>query len=226
MKIKFITVSILIFVLCLGFSTQTEGEFKKPEQQLKESFLQTGDEQIKEIVIENIEQKKDLEEAKMPKYNISLSKELQEYTWNLCNEYKLSYEMVLSLIYQESRFNPKAINYNSNNTYDSGITQINSKYLKYHCKLVGIDYKNFDVFNPYQAIELTVKLLNYYKEHWKEKGFDSEEELFDLVLGSYNMGMSSMHKKIKTSRSLSNKYSRIVLKHKLDLEKYGEFKTK
>jgi soluble lytic murein transglycosylase-like protein len=35
---------------------------------------------------------------------------LQKFAYDLSNENNISYELVLSVLYNESRFNPKAIN--------------------------------------------------------------------------------------------------------------------
>lgn len=40
----------------------------------------------------------------MPEYDIPLSKELQEHTYNLCKEYSIEYELVLSVMFKESSY--------------------------------------------------------------------------------------------------------------------------
>lgn len=59
-----------------------------------------------------------------PIYNIPLSEELQQYTFDMCNMYGIrdKYDIVLALMWQESNFNPETMS----STDDYGIMQINA----------------------------------------------------------------------------------------------------
>ena len=58
--------------------------------------------------------------------NISLSKDLQYYTWTVADEFDIRYTLLLSLMYRESGFIQDIVGYNKNGTTDSGLMQINS----------------------------------------------------------------------------------------------------
>ena len=59
-------------------------------------------------------------------HDIPLSIELQQYTWNLCQERGLDFEIVLALMFAESTYRPWLIHSNTNGSRDYGIMQINT----------------------------------------------------------------------------------------------------
>lgn len=159
----------------------------------------------------------------IPEYNISLDRNIQEYTYNLCLEHNISYELILSLLWLESNFDTDLVCHNGINNYDSGIAQINNRYMGYHCELVGMDVDSFDPHNPYQAIELCIKLIKYYYNYWLDKGCTPEDATL-MALNSYNMGLSGAEKFAVNNGRLDSTYARTVIKHKNNLEQYGEFR--
>jgi hypothetical protein len=163
-----------------------------------------------------------VEEIQMPNYNIKLSKRLQEYTWNLCLKYKVNYELILGMLKLESNFNIHQVSRNSNRTYDRGIAQINSKYQKYNCELVGI--QEFDPYCPEKSIELCIKLMAHYNAYWINKGVN-EDKIHIWSMGTYNRGLEGYKEYMRVKGTPHTAYSRIVIKNMIELKKYSKFRT-
>jgi soluble lytic murein transglycosylase-like protein len=85
---------------------------------------------------------------------IPMSYELQEYTYQKCEERGLEYELVLAVIWRESRFDAGAVNVNKNGTQDSGIMQINDVNRAWLSER-GIE----DLMDPYQNIDAGTAML-------------------------------------------------------------------
>ena len=86
---------------------------------------------------------------------IPMSYELQEYTYQKCVERGLEYELVLAVMWRESRFKPDAVNVNANGTQDSGIMQINDVNRGWLSERWGIE----DLMDPYQNIDAGTAML-------------------------------------------------------------------
>jgi soluble lytic murein transglycosylase-like protein len=86
---------------------------------------------------------------------IPMSYELQEYTYQKCEERGLEYELVLAVIWRESRFDAGAVNVNRNGTQDSGIMQINDVNRAWLSERWGIE----DLMDPYQNIDAGTAML-------------------------------------------------------------------
>lgn len=94
----------------------------------------------------------------------SLSKKLQEYTYELCIEYKIEkyYTLLLCQMYHESKYNPKAVSASN----DYGLAQINICNHRSLRKKLGIT--NF--LDPRQSILCNVYMMSgYLKEVGAEK---------------------------------------------------------
>ena len=59
-------------------------------------------------------------------HELAGSKELSEVVLRYSNEYNINPASTFSLCFEESRYNPRAINYNRNDTIDRGLFQLNS----------------------------------------------------------------------------------------------------
>lgn len=154
-----------------------------------------------EIVIQEKE-----EEMKFPFYDIPMSYELQEYTFELCQEYDIAYELALGVIYVESRFKPDAKGASS-----IGLMQLNKN--TYPWIAGELEINNFDPYNAKQNIHAGIYYLDYLRGYWIDKGY-TDESAFSLMLISYNMGVSNC--------------SKYVSKHGLDygyVDKVYEYKT-
>lgn len=160
-----------------------------------------------------------VEEISMPEYDIKLSKELQKYTYNLCNEYGLAYEMVLSLFYTESKFDIKAINKNTNGSADKGIAQINERYSKEFSARAGIH--KYNPYNPQHNIKTAIVHINYLREYWISQGIDDEERLWWYLIGSYNRGINGFKSYVRNNKTIKTEYGKKILYYKEILETEG-----
>lgn len=154
-----------------------EEEDREPtdEELIRAAMLSTMDEKSKAKLIAREEQetaekaeaekkKQEKEKAKEEQkknsgfvysQHIPLSYELQEFTFNKCKERGLEYELVLAIMWRESRFKINAVNYNSNGTCDNGIMQINDVNRKWLREKYGIT----DLMDPYQNINAGTAML-------------------------------------------------------------------
>ncbi|WRS28834.1 lytic transglycosylase domain-containing protein [Oscillospiraceae bacterium MB08-C2-2] len=89
---------------------------------------------------------------------IPLSRELQAYTYSLCKELDVEYELVLALMWQESKFDPSAVGYNKNGTQDTGIMQIND----INRGWLAADYGIKDLTDPYENIKAGASILSTF----------------------------------------------------------------
>ena len=147
-----------------------------------------------------------------PIYDIAMSAELQKYTYDICEEYRLSYELVLGVIYTESRFIETA-----NSASSQGLMQISRGTGGWVSEEVGI--RAFDPFAPRQNIAVGVWYLNYLRDYWTSQGY-SDEDTFNLMLISYNRGITGCREYVK-KYGLDNEYVEKVYKFKTDLEQGG-----
>lgn len=96
---------------------------------------------------------------------IPLGKELQEYTYDLCVENDVDYELVLAVMWRESRFKLDATGYNDNGTQDSGVMQINDCNKEWIADELNVT----DLYDPRQNILAGVTMLSdligTYGEH-------------------------------------------------------------
>lgn len=120
----------------------------------------------------------------------------------MCDENEISYELVLAVMYLESRFDVEAVNYaNSNGTRDYGLMQINSRYKDVHAENAGID--NFNVFDPYENIKVGINVLVTERNYWREYGM-CEMEVFKYFLSSYNAYKVYLNINNKNQETLSD----------------------
>lgn len=128
--------------------------------------------------------------------DIPLSRELQAYTFTLCQEQGISYELVLAVMQRESRFHTDAQGHNANGSCDSGLMQINSCNAGWLKDKHGID----DLMDPYQNIRAgTLMLSGHIRTYGENDG-----------LMAYHMGGGGM-RNAKKRGVTSTAYSRGVL---------------
>ncbi len=145
-------------------------------------------------------------------YDIPLTINEQEYIQNLVYSNNFSYELILSIIFAESRFDKNAIS----NSDCLGLMQLNEKYLNTYSKLANIE--NPDPFNAIQNVTMGVAYLNYLREYWISQGVTANEQLYFYILNSYNMGVNSYKNYIKMNNTYSRTYDQIITKYKTKLE--------
>jgi len=70
-------------------------------------------------------------------YNFTKNRKVAEIIFDMCIKYNIPLNIGFALAYEESRFNPKAINNNNNNgTIDKGLYQLNSNYHNFSDDLI------------------------------------------------------------------------------------------
>jgi soluble lytic murein transglycosylase-like protein len=89
-------------------------------------------------------------------FDIPLSKELQDYIRNLCDEYDVPIELVIAIIDVESSFQSDVIS----KTNDYGLMQINKCNHKWLTDELGVT----DFLDPYQNIKSGVHILSGHLE--------------------------------------------------------------
>jgi len=179
-------------------------------QKLRQQYILPS----KEIIINTTQEK--------PRYDIKLSQKYQNLVYKLCEENNLSYEMILSIMYQESRFIINAVNINNNGTIDYGLFQLNSGFISTHrdraIKYCGLsENARFNVLNPDHNIRAGIGGIIENKEYYIAKGV-IDEDMLKYVSNSLNMGISGYEKYIKRTGMTSRSYSRQIYKNKAMLE--------
>lgn len=107
---------------------------------------------------------------KIPKFNIPLSAELQDFTYEKCIQYDVDYIMVLAIMQEESQFQPDLI---ADGNY--GIMQINKSNHKYLRETLGTT----DFLDAKQNIEAGIFFLS---------GIYENNTNPEKILMVYNMG--------------------------------------
>ena len=108
--------------------------------------------------------------------SIPLEPDLQEHTYNMAQEYNVHYEVIMAIMWHESRYQVDVPdNYNSNGTVDRGLAQINS------CNWEWLNEKySLDISNPYDNIEAAALILSQYLVK-----YDIETALACYAAGEY-----------------------------------------
>ena len=131
-------------------------------------------------------------ESRYVLYDIQLSEELQHYTQDVCEEYGVSYPLVIAIMKKESEFRSDAVSA----TNDYGIMQINGWNHEWLEGALGIP----DWFDPQQNILAGVYMLAQ---------FNGYEDVHQILM-SYNCGPSGA-KKLWAEGVYSTAYSRSVV---------------
>jgi len=105
-------------------------------------------------------------------YDISVSDELQRYTFDISAERGLNYEMILAIMFKESTFREGAVS----KTNDYGIMQINRGNHKWLSESLGIT----DFLDPEQSIDAGT----FHLKGIVDNGFDDVHK----ILMVYNLG--------------------------------------
>lgn len=143
-------------------------------------------------------------------YNIPLSREYQEYAYNICKKYGIQYELLLAVMYCESGFN---VNASSGTAY--GLCQIHySNYSNLSSKL-GIT----DLFDPYDNMTSGAYMLSLYLNNARK--FVSEDSVEVYALNSYNMGDAAYYSQCFSQGILNRAYSNKVISVKNSLISRG-----
>ena len=140
---------------------------------------------------------------------IPLDRELQEYTYDLCIEKNVDYELVLAVMTRESQFQIDATGYNHNGTQDHGIMQINDRTKEHFYQILNIN----DIYDPYQNILVGLTLLSDVIGKYGE---------YDGLM-AYAAGESGM-KELKKEKVISKYHQRILDGVQVAFDKRDEIK--
>lgn len=135
-----------------------------------------------------------------PIYDLPLSPDLQRYTWRLCRERGLDYEVVLAVMHLESGFDPTCIS----QTSDYGLMQINTINHENLRTTLGIT----DFLDPYQSINAGTYILAAYGGSGIEP---------HTLLMAYNLGPTGAARRIADGHTQTN-YSKTVLQYASSLK--------
>lgn len=133
--------------------------------------------------------------AAAPIYDIPLSKELQEYTYEMCELTGIEehYPLILGMMWRESHFDAAAVS----STDDYGIMQINKQNHKNLQETLGVD--NF--LDPYDNIEAGVHIIATLLHKYSDE---------NKALMAYNMGPTGASRQWDRG-NYSSFYSRDIL---------------
>lgn len=187
---KLIWILLAIFLLNVGFGFMAAGIYNNRIETL-ESHMVT----MKAMMVRS----QDIR-AQYYHEQIALNKYLQLHTYLECKRLNVDYEVVLSMMYVESRFDTDAINTsNSNGSTDHGLMQINDVNLDQFYDM-GFD----NIMNPYQNISFGIYLLSE-----RMKTFNKVE----YAVASYNLGVSGFYSLMDKGQDYTQ-YSLAVMKYK------------
>ena len=114
-------------------------------------------------------------------FDVPLEDELQEYIFDICQDYGVDPELIVSMIFHESNFDSAAIGTNDSG-YSYGLMQIMPRWNQARMEKLGC----LDLLNPYQNVLVGVDLMAEYIE----KGYGIE-----WALMAYNGGPSYANRK-------------------------------
>lgn len=134
-------------------------------------------------------------------YNIRLSKELQEYAFNICKKYGIEYELFLAVMYNESGFNP-----NASSGVAHGLCQIHQSNFASLSSKLGIS--NF--YDPYDNMTAGAYMLATYMANAAKRV--SGDDITVYALNSYNMGEGAYYSVCYSKGILHRGYSNAVLR--------------
>ena len=114
-------------------------------------------------------------------FDVPLEEELQDYIFDICEEYGVDPELIVSMIFHESNFDSDAIGENDSG-YSYGLMQIMPRWNYERMERLGC----LDLLNPYQNVLVGVDLVAEYVQ----KGYGIE-----WALMAYNGGASYANRK-------------------------------
>lgn len=114
-------------------------------------------------------------------FDVPLEDKLQDYIFDICDEYGVDPELIVSMIFHESNFDSAVIGENDSG-YSYGLMQIMPRWNYDRMERLGC----LDLLNPYQNVRVGVDLLAEYIQ----KGYGIE-----WALMAYNGGPSYANRK-------------------------------
>lgn len=126
---------------------------------------------------------------------VPLDAELQKKAQMYCGDYGVPYEIALSVMYQESRFDGAA-----QNGTCVGYMQVNSVNLPWLREEIGVT----DLQDPEENVQAGIYMLGTFYEKYGE---------WNMALTAYNNGAAGAESKYFEDGKISCKYSENVLSH-------------
>ena len=212
--IIFVSILLIVMTITLVAIKSTNGEMEQCDKSI--ALLETKIEDTKQDQIKmdtyftaNISTPMiQIEQTEVPNYYIAeipLDKDLQLYTYNLCQEKQIDYDLVLAVMWNESRFNANALNYNTNGTYDHNIMQINDIMKDYALEKCNVT----DLENTKDNILVgTTRLSEMVQKYGESQG-----------LIAYGLGENGM-KQLNYKGKYSTQSSRDVLSKRDEIRLY------
>jgi soluble lytic murein transglycosylase-like protein len=204
-NIVLFTIAIIINIIAIDFSNaeSTTSTYQIDSREIRE--------RIKDR--EEVEQKKQ-EEVKSTYYDIPLSEDIQDYIFQISNQYDIPSNLIIALVDIETggTFDNTLRSKNDNGSSDWGLCQLNSYYHDYFGDLIG--EKDFDAGNAYHNLHAGVAYLSVLRDSYK--GEYTNYELMTRYLNSYNMGVAGYKRYIEDTGKISRSYSERILSKKED----------
>jgi hypothetical protein len=221
----FLTITLILLPIKMSAIVKPEKVTKgwEPNNLIEFKLMET---QIRLSARSNVivtEIKQEIQEESHIKSTIPLSEDVQEYAWDLSNEFKIPYEIIWSVVNEETggKFNPKLTHTNNNGTIDYGLMQLNNGgTMQWLSKESGI--KDFTWSNPKHNLRAGVWYLNYLRDMWIESGYGESENLLYLTILSYNMGFQGALRYEKKQSIFNWKYVSSIHKYEMKLKEQGK----
>lgn len=200
-----ITAALLCASLGLTFASLKEDNDNEENLIIKTAALEC----IPETVVEPIAVRttlmlaeKNVEETEVIEYfDVPLDEELQDYIFELCEEYNIDPALVIAMIEKESNFTASAIGDGGNSL---GLMQIQPRWNQDRMDILGCQ----DLLDPFQNVAVGIDLL--------AELFDKGNSV-EWVLMAYNGGQSYANRKI--SNGEISTYAQTVLHNSENLER-------
>ena len=171
---------------------------KSEYEALKESQATT------EIETEEIDTTEEVEVNEMSKYaSVPLDYDLKLYIYNSAKNANIPAEVLFSLAWKESTFNPNA----KSSTNDHGLFQINGLNFGVLANVFGYTYNEMceKIYDPYVNTDCAVYILTDYRDNFTNNNWHH-------VLMRYNMGPEGATNLFDTG-IYSSQYSRDILSY-------------
>lgn len=139
--------------------------------------------------------------------DISLPEKYQKYTWEWCQMLDLDYNLVLALMYHESRFKLDVYS----RTNDIGVMQVNENNKKWANELAK---RKIDLYEPYDNILAGLLIYKHYQDYWIVQGITGTT-LKQYALNSYNMGIGGF---TRAGFPVTRAYGRNILETREELK--------
>lgn len=178
---RIIAALVILVAMCTGISITYSNESAAPQP-----VIYADIEPINITVTCPTKETTEPEETTAYRYikSCPLSMEMQQYIFDTCYKYSVSYELVMAVIERESLYNADEVGDNGNSV---GLMQIQERYNRELMQELGVT----DLYNPMQNVEVGVALLQRY--------FEKYEDIY-TVLMAYNGGESYAKRMVKAGK--------------------------